>query len=66
MWLGIDMVSRANNHAKDYGVTGMRVTSKHVLAAGLVEAGTGDSLAEAREARYFDTPAGRVALISVP
>ena len=65
VWLGIDIVSRANNHAKDYGVTGMRVTSKHVLAAGLVEAGTGESLPEAREARYFDTPAGRVALISV-
>ncbi len=38
VWLGIDMVSHANNHAKDYGVTGMRVTTKHVLAAGPMNA----------------------------
>ena len=64
-WAGFDMVARANNHAGDYGVEGMRLTSKHVVAAGLVEAGVGEDLAEAREARYLETAKGRIALISV-
>lgn len=65
VWAGIDMVGRANNHAGDYGATGMQVTSRHVRAAGLVEAGVGDSLAAARAPGYLDTPNGRVALISL-
>ena len=64
-WAGFDLVSRANNHAGDYGPEGMRLTSQHVREAGLVEAGVGESLAEAREARFLDTPRGRIALISV-
>jgi len=64
-WAGFDLVSRANNHAGDYGPEGMRLTSKHVREAGLVEAGVGESLAEAREARFLDTPRGRIALVSV-
>lgn len=64
-WAGFDMVARANNHANDYGVEGMRLTTKYVTAAGLVQAGVGESLRESREPRYFDTGKGRVALISV-
>src|SRR5262245_46188285 len=41
VWAGFDMVSRANNHAADYGVHGMRLTTEHVAAAGLVQAGVG-------------------------
>jgi poly-gamma-glutamate capsule biosynthesis protein CapA/YwtB (metallophosphatase superfamily) len=63
-WAGFDLVSRANNHTGDYGVGAMRLTSKDVREAGLVQAGVGDSLAEAREASFLDTPKGRVALIS--
>src|SRR5262245_25767393 len=29
-WAGIDLVARANNHAGDYGVLGMNLTTKHV------------------------------------
>jgi len=58
------MVARANNHANDYGVEGARLTTKYVAEAGLVQAGVGDSLREAREARFLDTDKGRVALIS--
>ncbi len=65
VWAGFDLVSRANNHAGDYGVDGLRLTSRHVAAAGLVEAGVGENLDEAREARYLETARGRVALISV-
>ncbi|MFP4081147.1 MAG: CapA family protein [Candidatus Aminicenantes bacterium] len=63
-WAGFDMVSRANNHAGDYGVLGMHLTTKYVDQAGLVHAGVGDSLAEAREARFLDTAKARLALVS--
>jgi poly-gamma-glutamate capsule biosynthesis protein CapA/YwtB (metallophosphatase superfamily) len=64
IWAGFDMVARANNHTNDYGVEGARLTTKYVAEAGLVQAGVGDSLREAREARFLDTDKGRVALIS--
>jgi poly-gamma-glutamate synthesis protein (capsule biosynthesis protein) len=65
VWAGFDMVARANNHTGDYGVEGARLTTKHVAEAGLVQAGVGESLREAREAKYLDTDKGRVALISL-
>lgn len=64
-WTGLDMVARANNHAGDYGVEGMRLTSHYLDAAGIVHAGVGKSLREAREARFLDTAKGRIALVSV-
>jgi poly-gamma-glutamate synthesis protein (capsule biosynthesis protein) len=63
-WAGFDIVSRANNHAGDFGPLGSQITSRYVREAGLVEAGVGNSLAEAREARFLETAKGRVALIS--
>jgi poly-gamma-glutamate synthesis protein (capsule biosynthesis protein) len=65
VWAGFDMVARANNHSGDYGVLGMNLTTKYVAEAGLVQAGVGQSLAEAREAKFLESPKGRVALISV-
>jgi len=65
VWAGFDMVARANNHTNDYGVEGQRLTTKYVAEAGLVQAGVGESLREAREARYYDGDKARVALISV-
>jgi len=64
-WAGFDLVARANNHTGDYGALGMRLTTKHVAAAGLVQAGVGESLTEAREAKFLETAEGRVALVSV-
>ncbi len=63
-WAGFDLVSRANNHTGDYGVPGMHLTTKYTAEAGLVQAGVGESLSEAREAKFFETAKGRVALIS--
>jgi poly-gamma-glutamate synthesis protein (capsule biosynthesis protein) len=65
VWAGFDMVAQANNHTGDYGVLGAQLTDKYVRAAGLVGAGFGNSLREAREARYLETDKGRVAVISV-
>ena len=62
--MGFDMVSRANNHATDWGVAGMRVTDQLLTEAGIVHAGTGDSLAAARAPRQLTVPAGRVALVA--
>ncbi|MFD5321286.1 CapA family protein [Streptomyces sp. NPDC127098] len=62
--MGIDMVSRANNHATDWGVAGLRSTSAVLDAAGLVHAGAGESLTAARAPRYLSTRHGRVALVS--
>ena len=64
-WAGIDLVSMANNHTGDYGADGHRMTRRYVQDAGIVAAGTGENLAEAREARFLETQDGRVALISV-
>lgn len=65
VWAGFDMVARANNHSGDYGVLGMNLTTKYVAEAGLLQAGVGQSLAEAREAKFLETAKGRIALISV-
>jgi poly-gamma-glutamate synthesis protein (capsule biosynthesis protein) len=65
VWAGFDLVSRANNHTGDYGADGMRLTTKYVAAAGLVQAGVGENLAEAREPKFLETAKARVALISV-
>lgn len=63
-WAGFDLVSRANNHAGDFGAIGQQMTSRYVRDAGLVEAGVGSSLTEAREAKYLETPRARIALVS--
>ena len=64
-WMGFDLGSMANNHSLDFGVGGARRTLEAVHAAGLVTAGVGENLAEARAPGYLETPGGRVALISV-
>jgi poly-gamma-glutamate capsule biosynthesis protein CapA/YwtB (metallophosphatase superfamily) len=64
-WAGFDLGSLANNHAGDYGVPAMQLTQRHVVEAGIVAAGTGNSLMEAREAKFVETAEARVALISV-
>jgi len=64
-WMGFDMVSLANNHTMDFGAGGLRANKRSIEAAGLVQAGAGEHLAEARSPAYLETPGGRVALISV-
>jgi poly-gamma-glutamate synthesis protein (capsule biosynthesis protein) len=63
--IGFDVMSRANNHATDWGLEGMRQTSRALDEAGIVHAGVGEHRAAARAARYFDADKGRVALISI-
>lgn len=63
-WLGIDIVSCANNHAYDYGENGVLATLRHLDAAGIPHAGSGKNLAEARMPAYVETARGRVALVA--
>src|SRR3954454_13710998 len=63
--IGFDIMSRANNHATDWGLEGMRQTSRALDEAGIVHAGVGEHRDAARAARFFDTDKGRVALISI-
>ena len=63
--MGFDLVSRANNHALDWGVEGMRETSRHLDDAGLVYAGSGENSGLARAPQYFESAKGRVAIVSM-
>jgi poly-gamma-glutamate capsule biosynthesis protein CapA/YwtB (metallophosphatase superfamily) len=63
-WLGINLISCANNHSHDYGEGGLLTNLRHLDAAGLAHAGTGRHLAEAVAPTYLETARGRVALIS--
>ncbi|WP_138471232.1 CapA family protein [Poseidonocella sp. HB161398] len=62
--MGLDMLSRANNHTFDCGVLGMVSTDEALDRLGLTHAGTGACLQEARAARFRETPKGRVGLAS--
>jgi poly-gamma-glutamate synthesis protein (capsule biosynthesis protein) len=62
--MGFDIVSHANNHSTDWGVEGLAETLELMDNAHLVHAGTGRNLSAARAPRYFDAPAGRVALVA--
>lgn len=64
-WAGVDIVSNACNHSGDFGPSGVLSTRRHCKRAGLVCAGTGRDLEEAREPSYLETNKGRVALVSM-
>jgi len=64
-WLGIDFVSCANNHATDWGVTGVQAMMGHLQASSIPYAGIGMNLGQARAPCYIDTPAGRIGLVAV-
>lgn len=62
--IGFDLVGRANNHALDLGVVGMRSTTEALKRAGLAQAGVGTSQGTARAPAFLDTPRGRIGLVS--
>lgn len=62
--MGFKVMSLANNHATDFGVEGLVETHRSLDAAGVVHAGTGDSLMTARKPAYAKTPRGTVGLVS--
>jgi poly-gamma-glutamate synthesis protein (capsule biosynthesis protein) len=63
--MGISIVSKANNHATDWGSEGLKATLSTLAAAGVIQAGSGPGLVEARAPGYVATPHGVAALVSV-
>jgi poly-gamma-glutamate synthesis protein (capsule biosynthesis protein) len=64
-WAGFDMLAHANNHAFDYGSTAILETIEHVERAGMVLAGSGKDLQDARSPRYFRAKDRTVGLVSM-
>jgi poly-gamma-glutamate capsule biosynthesis protein CapA/YwtB (metallophosphatase superfamily) len=63
--MGIRIVNRANNHTGDNGDEGMFETNALLDQVGIVHAGTGRNLEEARDAAYLMTSKGRVGLVGL-
>ena len=63
--VGFNLYAAANNHMTDWGEGGIFGTLATLDRAGVVYAGLGRHLAEARTPRYLETSAGRVALLAV-
>ncbi|MEP6547343.1 MAG: CapA family protein [Gammaproteobacteria bacterium] len=63
--MGFDLVSRANNHSLDWGLEGMRETSRLLDEAGVIHAGIGEDRGLARAPQFLETPKARVALVSI-
>lgn len=62
--MGFEMVSRANNHAEDWGIEGMRETSRRLDDAGIIWAGVGEDRGQARAPAFFESDKGRVGIVS--
>ena len=62
--MGFDIVGRANNHSQDWGLEGMRETARWLGEAGIPHAGAGESHRMARAPAYFESPQGRIAVVS--
>ncbi|HUO23442.1 MAG TPA: CapA family protein [Caulobacteraceae bacterium] len=63
--MGVKIVNHANNHAVDGGIAGMLSTDAALDAVGIVHAGTGHDLAEARAPHYLETAKGRVGVVGM-
>jgi poly-gamma-glutamate capsule biosynthesis protein CapA/YwtB (metallophosphatase superfamily) len=63
-WFGFNHFGVANNHAVDYTFHGLVDTLEELKARGMVYAGGGMTLGEARAPGYLETAAGRVGLIA--
>jgi hypothetical protein len=63
-WLGFDLLCDAHSHSWDYGVEGLLTTLRRLDEQGIIHAGAGRNLSEARAPAYLETAKGRVALLS--
>ncbi len=63
--MGFDLVARASNHSTGQGTEQMLKDNEYLQEAGLIYAGTGKNLEDARAPQYLETPKGRVGLVSM-
>jgi poly-gamma-glutamate capsule biosynthesis protein CapA/YwtB (metallophosphatase superfamily) len=61
--IGITMVSKANNHATDWGTEGLSATLGWLVVSGVTVGGAGSGLDAARAPAYRDMVKTRVALV---
>lgn len=62
-WLGIDLVSVANNHMRDYRTRGFLDTLRNLDAAGIAHVGGGATETEARRPVIFDVGGTRIGFL---
>jgi len=63
--MGFGLVARSSNHSTDQGVEEMLKSNQFLQEAGVVYAGTGTNLEDARAPQYFETPKGRIGLVAM-
>ncbi len=63
--MGIKMVTKANNHTFDGGDAGLAETFRNLERVGIIHAGAGRNMADARKARYYETPKGLVGFVGI-
>jgi hypothetical protein len=63
--MGFDLMNRANNHIFDSDKESMFSTIAQLDEAGIVHAGTGKNLEDARAPAFYDSPKGRVGLVGM-
>ena len=63
--LGFDIMSRSNNHTTDWGIEGLIGTSRVLDDVGIVHAGAGKTMGEARRGGFLETPKGRIGMVSM-
>lgn len=62
-WLGINLITWANNHTLDWSHKGLLTTFEYLEKGGWIHAGVGRNLAEANQPHYIDTANGRAGII---
>jgi poly-gamma-glutamate synthesis protein (capsule biosynthesis protein) len=63
-WLGLDIVSLANNHMNDYRERGLLDTARHLDDAGIAHVGSGATESEARRPVIFDVGGTRIGFLA--
>jgi hypothetical protein len=63
--LGVEVVTLANNHMLDFGVSGLRSTLAHLRRAGIASVGAGADLDRARRPVFHDVRGRRIAFLGV-
>ena len=63
--MGFTLMNRAGNHLMDAGVEGLFETTRLMEEVGLIYAGVGRNLNEARAPRFVETPKGRIGLVGM-
>jgi poly-gamma-glutamate capsule biosynthesis protein CapA/YwtB (metallophosphatase superfamily) len=63
--LGFNLLALSDNHSFDFKVTGIQNTLREVTKRDIVQAGIGDTLAEAAAPGYLRTPKATVALVAM-